>query len=384
VKLLHTIHSLDPAGGGVMETVRQITEVHGKMGVRSEVVCLDPPEVPYLKGWPIPVHPLATKRTGYGYTNRMVPWLEENLERFDAVIVNGLWQFHGLAVARAARGRKPYFVCPHGMLDPWFKQAYPLKHAKKWLYWPWAEYRVLRDAAGVVFTSHEECRLARESFWLYRAKEAVIPYGITAPPPNYNELDALFLHAHPGLRGKRLILFLSRIHPKKGCDLLLHAFAQVSEQFPDAHLLFAGPDQINWRRDLEVLAQKLGVVPRVHWLGMLHGEMKWGALRAAELFVLPSHQENFGLAVVESLACGTPVLISRKVNIWSEIEKHGGGLFCNPEVNSLREQLALWLQKSPAEREEMRSHAHSCYAWSFKIEQTGELWLKLIRGTQCG
>src|SRR5262249_6303466 len=129
---------------------------------------------------------------------------------FDAVVVNGLWQYHGFGTRLALRRLDmPYHVFTHGMLDPWFKRAYPLKHLKKWLYWPWAEYRVLRDAAGVLFTSEEERLLARQSFWLYHAKEHVVAYGTSAPPQNGDALREAFLATHPQLRGKRIVLFLS-------------------------------------------------------------------------------------------------------------------------------------------------------------------------------
>ena len=93
---------------------------------------------------------------------------------------------------------------------------------------PWADYRVLRDARAVLFTSEEELLLARKSFWLYRATEQVIAYGTRTPPPDAAGLREKFLAAHPVLRGRRVLLFLSRIHPKKGCDLLVRAFAKVA------------------------------------------------------------------------------------------------------------------------------------------------------------
>src|SRR5258706_5140390 len=126
------------------------------------------------------------------------------------------------------------------MLDPWFKRAYPLKHLKKWLYWPWGDYRVLRDARAVLFTSDEERLQARRSFWLYRANEEVVAYGTTAPPENAVALREGFLSMHPELRGRRLLLFLSRIHEKKGCDLLVRAFAELAGTEPTLHLVMAG------------------------------------------------------------------------------------------------------------------------------------------------
>ncbi len=128
-----------------------------------------------------------------------------------------MWQYPGLAARRAARALGlPYFVYTHGMLDPWFKRAFPLKHLKKLLYWPWGEYRVLRDAAAVCFTCEEEMILARQSFALYKAREAVVSYGTSAPAGDPDTQRAAFLGAYPALQGKRLLLFLSRHPCEKG------------------------------------------------------------------------------------------------------------------------------------------------------------------------
>jgi len=144
-------------------------------------------------------------------------------------VVHGLWQHPGVAARRALRAAGvPYFVYPHGMLDPWFRHEYPLKHAKKCLYWWLAQHAVLRDAAAVLFTCEEERRLARESFWPYRVREAVVNYGTTLPAGVRPEQRDAFLAAFPALRGQRLLLFLGRIHEKKGCDLLIDAFAEAA------------------------------------------------------------------------------------------------------------------------------------------------------------
>src|SRR6202035_5181428 len=138
-------------------------------------------------------------------------------------------------------------VFPHGMLDPWFKEAFPLKHLKKWLYWPWADYRVLRDAAAVIFTSEEERLLARESFWLYHAHEEVSPLGVESPTPDSPQSRESFFVRFSQLRNKRILLFLGRLHPKKGCDILIDAFGQIADD--SLALVLAGPDQVGWQSE---------------------------------------------------------------------------------------------------------------------------------------
>src|SRR6185436_7452932 len=151
------------------------------------------------------------------------------------------------------------------MLDPWFKRAFPLKHFKKWLYWPWADYRVLRDAAAVVFTSEEERVQARQSFWLYKCRERVSPLGLESPPPIPSESREAFLSRYPELQNRRILLFLGRLHPKKGCDFLIEALPRDSES--EISLVMAGPDQIGWRQQLESQAQRLNMTRRIVFTG---------------------------------------------------------------------------------------------------------------------
>jgi glycosyltransferase involved in cell wall biosynthesis len=299
---------------------------------------------------------------------------------YDAVVTHGLWQYHGFAVWLALRNQStPYFVYPHGMLDPWFKQAYPLKHLKKWLYWPWAEYRVLRDARAVLFTCEDEKMLAAQSFWLYRCHGRVPGFGITNPSGPAGVQRNAFYIRFPELVGKRILLFLGRIHPKKGCDLLLEAFAAVAHTDPALRLVFAGPDRTGWQPRLEARALELGVADRVTWAGMLSGDAKWGAFRAADAFALTSHQENFGVAVAEALACGVPVLISDKVNIWREIEAYSAGIVAPDDLAGAQSLLRRWT-KLPAEvADHMRSNALACFERRFQIDAVVERLVAILQ-----
>ena len=369
MKLLHVMPSCDPRGGGPLEGVRQRGLHLQTLGHAVELVTLDAPDEPFVKDFPLTVHAVGPARGGYRYCAALVPWLRANAPRYDAIVVNGLWQYHSFGAWRALKSlRVPYVVFTHGMLDPWFKREYPRKHLKKWFYWPWSDYRVLRDAKAVLFTSEEEKLQARKSFWLYRARERVVAYGTKAPPPDTPALRERFLSAHPRLRGRRHLLFLSRIHEKKGCDLLVRAFAHAAARDPELDLVVAGPDQTGWVSRLTELARELGVAERITWPGMLQGDLKWGAFYNAEAFVLPSHQENFGIAVAEALGCGRPVLISDKVNIWREVEEGNAGLVAADTLEGTIQLLSRWTALGTVERRAMSAAARALFERRYTVE----------------
>ena len=212
-RILHEISSLNPSGGGPMEALRQVTPHLAELGVQSTVACLDDPAAPWLEGFPCRVEALGRGWGGYGYRPGLVQRLRALAAEHDVVIVHGLWQYHGLLAWRALHGGPvPYLVQTHGMLDPWFKRRYPFKHLKKWCYWPWADYRLLRDAEAVLFTCERERQLARQSFWLYQAKERVIAFGTSAPSGDPQQQREQFLDRWPQLRGQagELALLLRR------------------------------------------------------------------------------------------------------------------------------------------------------------------------------
>ena len=356
VKILHVIQSLSPSTGGPPEALRHLTRAYGDAGVEVEIATQDDPDAPYLANFSMPVHATGSKKSTYAYSRELLDWLKQNVGRFDGVVINGVWTFHSLAAAIAARGRVPYVVFTHGMLDPWFKRKYPAKHIKKYVYWP-AQHWVLHNAERVMFTSTLERDLAPQSFWPSHWKSFVVPYGTGEPPADIAaQADAWYARV-PGLRGRRYLLFLSRIHEKKGCDLLIAAFARAAATYPEVDLVIAGPDQVGLQAKLQKQAEELGIAGRVHWPGLLTGDAKWGAVRNCEAFILPSHQENFGVVVAESLACGRPVLISNQVNIWPEIEQEKVGLVAPDTLAGTEELISRWLALPEADRNGMAERA---------------------------
>jgi glycosyltransferase involved in cell wall biosynthesis len=385
LKILHTICSVDPAGGGPIESINQLGLAQIAAGHEVEIAALDSPDAPYLKQSVLPVHALGPAVLGYAFSSRLVPWLRANRGRYDVVIVNGIWQFHSFGTWRALHDTDtPYVLFTHGMLDPWFKNEYPLKHLKKCMYWPWAEYRVLRDARSVIFTCEEERVLARTSFSKYSCNEAVVSLGLADSQDEPSFAKRELLRQFPEIAGKKIILFMGRIHPKKGCDLLIEAFAKVLGQQAEWQLVFAGPDQVGMKKQLEAGAEKLGVTERITWTGMIRGATKCGALRTAEAFILPSHQENFGIAVAEALAAGLPVLISNKVNIWREIQADGAGIVAEDSIDGTCELLQSYVEMAADDQRAMRERARACFEQRFEIQkaaQTLQVVLERATGT---
>lgn len=383
MKLLRLIPSLDPACGGTVEAIRQVSPLLAARGVITTVASLDSPSAPFLGGDGFQGLGLGPGRGVYGYAPGVVSAIQQLASGQDAVVIEGIWQFHAfaawLALRRLGSAAPPYWVYPHGMLDPWFRRTYPLKHLKKWLYWPWADYRVLRDARAVLFTTEQERLLARQSFWLYQAREQVAPFGIAPPPPDAASQRAAFAAAFPQLVGKPLLLSLARLHVKKGLDQLIDALAAAAEIHPTLQLMLAGPDG-GCRSALLEQAANLGLADRVHLPGLLQGELKWGALRHCSLFCLPSHQENFGIAVVEAMACSRAVLISEAVNLAVEVQQAAAG-FVQPDTSSATaDALLRWLAMPPQDQGALEANALALFEQRYRLDRSVETLLQLLQG----
>jgi glycosyltransferase involved in cell wall biosynthesis len=366
LRILHAIATVNPASGGPLEGVKQISRVNAAYGHVPEVLTLDAPDDPWVAKLGYTVHAMGPCYTSYGYTPRLVEWLRANRHNYDVVIINGIWCYNCFGVWRALRGTDtPYYVYTHGMLDPWFKYRYPWKHAKKWLFWPWAVFPALRDARGVMFTCEEERKLARKSFWLYDCNEIVVNYGTPGVPDADRDYAGIFLEKFPELKPFRRFVFLGRVHPKKGPDIIIKTLARLQRQglwdTKTMRFVMAGPADGAYAEALKQLARELDVESSLVWTGMLLGDEKWGALQASEAFLLPSHQENFGIAVAEALSVGVPVLISKLVNIWADIVADGGGLAEADTVEGCADMWARWLQMLPAERAAMGLKARACF-----------------------
>jgi len=308
---------------------------------------------------------------------------------YDVVIVHGLWQFHSFAVGKALRllrkdiAAKAFipkmFVMPHGMLDPYFQKAAgrKIKAIRNWAYWKIIEADVVNKADGLLFTCDEERNLAREPFRPYRpARELVVGLGVEEPPKYGDQLVQQFRTNCLGGSNDKFILFLSRIHEKKGVDLLLNSIKNTKHS-KNHHVVVAGPGlETPYGISMKKIVDDNNAP--VTFVGMLSGDIKWGAFYGCEAFILPSHQENFGIAVVEALACSKPVLISNQVNIWREVKEGGGGLVSDDTLEGTDQLLTVWASASSDEKNEMANRARSIYEKNFAVGPAAQRLLSAI------
>jgi len=369
--ILHLIRSLDPASGGPVEYLKQLARAQKALGVHTAILTLDPIESGWVQNLPASVIECGPSKGIYGYNRGLERKLCEIAKSFRAMVVHGLWQFHGLCAARVSEMTgTTYFLFPHGMLDPWFKKSAPFKHFKKQLYWVFAERKVLESARSVLFTSRKELESARATFWPEaNCRTRIVPLGVPEAPGNVEHLREIFFKRFAHLRGGSFLLYLGRLHPKKGCDLLVRAMADLSSPI---HLVMAGPSsQPGYEEKLKRAAEGGSIT----FAGMIEGELKAGALASAAALILPSHQENFGLVVAEALSFGTPVLLSRQVNIAGDIEA-AGAAFVEPDTaRGTRRLIERWLELGNLS---MRDAALECYRNHFDIKRSAEELLEVF------
>jgi len=250
-------------------------------------------------------------------------WLAAHVGDYDLIHIHGLFSFAATAGAFwAVRRGVPYLVRPLGVLNTWgIRNRRPfLKRLSLLL----IERRVLAKAAAAHFTSEQE--RCEAELVAHCTRSVVIPNPVATLGVDQKPRAEALLSKYPELAGRRVVLFLSRVDPIKGLDLLLDGFAKVRVARPDATLVVAGNGNESFVARLREQAQRLGVQRDVIWAGFLEGGEKREVFAAADVFVLPSYSENFGIAVVEAMASGLPVIVSDQVGIHHEVAHAKAGL----------------------------------------------------------
>lgn len=412
MKILHITASMDPKLGGVCQALKTMAiGLNTNPDVENEIVSFDDPDASFINLNSYCLHALGAGKGPWFQNAAYIPWLLQNLSNYDVVILHGLWNYQGFGLIKALHKLKKnaaighasfttkFFVMPHGMLDPYFQKAAgrKLKAVRNWIYWKLIERKVVNQANGLLFTCEAELQLARETFSAYHPKnELVVGLGVEEPPVFTASMAEAFAQTCQELSTQPYLLFISRIHEKKGVDLLVDAYFKTNDHSNNetGHTSFIDPKSVSeklivagpgletlYGQKIKSAASKLSETGnQVFFPGMLTGEAKWGAFYGCEAFVLPSHQENFGIAVVEALACGKPVLISDQVNIHTEINTANAGLVAADTAEGTTQLLEKWHHMDQNQKTEMGKNARRCYEKYFAVEPAAKKLLAALAG----
>jgi glycosyltransferase involved in cell wall biosynthesis len=341
MKVLHVIPSVGPLRGGPSFAIRSITKGLSERGVETHVATTDDNGPSDRLAVKLGV-PVEEDGAVFWYFRRQTSfyigswpftlWLWRHARDYDLIHIHALFSYCPSVAALIARRKGvPYIIRPLGVLNRWgMVNRRPLL---KRISFSLLEKRLLRDAAFIHYTAEQERSEAAECG--FRHKPMIIPNPVDVP-----DLRGLpsgqFRRRYPALRDRRIVLFLSRIDRKKGLDLLIPAFQKVLVDFPDTVLVIAGDGDAGLIGELRTQCRDLNIESSVFWPGFLDGPAKFEALAGAEIFVLPSYSENFGIAVIEAMAAGVPVIITDQVGIWREVSGEKAGLVTTAEAEPLR------------------------------------------------
>lgn len=364
MKILQVAEAVHPSWGGIAEGIYQQGFELKKLGHCADVLTADVEEVSRIREYGGKHFWFPPKIKAWGWSPEIKKWLAANINNYDVVVLNGLWQGPLWEAGRACKkAGVPYVVMPHGMLDPYFLGSQKQKLVKR-LYWRAAEGPNLQGAKGLLFTAEAEEQKARDSYPLKNVKSWQVGYGIADPdrtPINNAESSGLKL------------LFMSRIHPKKGLEITLGALAKVNQ---DISLDICGSGDEEYVQKLKSEFSSLG--DRVRWRGFTSGENKWQTIEECDAMILTSHQENFGVIVAEAMSLAKPVMISKEVNIWREVEKDGAGLACEAESSSAKQMIEKFAAMSHKERLEMGAKARTSFLSRFTIQNSVAKFAKAL------
>ena len=384
MKVLHVIPSIGPVRGGPSAAALAMVAALRQQGVDAELLTTDDngpgrledlpvgrwserQGVPVLafRRWTPPVAPLRE----FACSPSLQRWLSAHLHDYDLLHVHALFSYPStIAMALARRGGVPYLLRSIGQLDRW--SLAQSARRKRWML-RLIERRNLEGAAAIHVTSEQESQEV-EALGL-RVPRLVIPLGVAMP-------QGVPLSADRAVGEPVRFLFLSRLHAKKRLEVLLEALAIVRRRHPGAawELRIAGSGDPDYTHRCQERAQALGVADRCRWLGFLEGEAKWEELRLADWFVLPSASENFGIAVVEALASGTPVVISPEVAVAPEVAAAGAGRICPGLPGPLADALGMSLQHPTLQqRNAARNLAGEKFSWSSLASRLAEAYTSL-------
>lgn len=358
MRILHVAQALSQNLGGVQTVLRELARAQSETGLEVDVVStnIDAPRgvLPaapncFIKADGVRFRYCSVQFRPLLLSLDLKSFIDRNVTSYDIIHVHGLYRFPPTYAAHQARRHGvPYVISPHGALDPYLYDKSTVGSVLlKRLYERWFDLPNLHAAGAIHYTAEEERR--RASFLGIQAPSFVVPIGL-----DWKRYRALpergALRGQWGLGKAPMVLFLGRLHFKKGLDLLIPAFDTLRRQVPNVQLVIAGPENDDYGRKVRGWVSERRLEAVVRFVGPLNGADVVQAYVDADVFVLPSYTENFGMTVVESLACTCPVVISDQVSIHAEVAAAGAGLVTRCDASEVANALATLLGNAERRR----------------------------------
>ena len=385
MKLLVVVPSLGAVYGGPSKSVIELTQALGKSGIHVDLVStnangkdvIDLPVKTWVQRDNYRVQVFPCKTIGdYKLSISLTQWLFQHVRDYDIVQTNAIFSLPNLPAYLACRwNNKPYVVIPRGMLEPW---ALSYKAKKKKIYYDLIEKPALKRASAIQMLASTEAAQIK-------------PLNLQSPlviSPNVihrQDFEALptgqsFYEQFPETKDKKVILFLGRIDPKKGLDLLATAFGRAKKQFPNIHLVVAGPDNIGFLPTVKQYFTDNQCLDSVTFTGILTGQIKYSALVAADYYVAPSYSEGFSMSVLEGMAAGLPCIITTGCN-FPEAAKANAAHVVPIDATAITNALLDYLdnpEKASAMGKRARQFISQNYTWDQIAKNLYKVYQKIL------
>ena len=383
LNVLHVTPSMSPSWGGPGIVVSELTSELARQGIHCEIVTTHGHRVgtgqvsnPGVFVYSFPTGLPA--RFWTGYSKEISRFVNDRAASFDLIHIHEIWHYPGYAAFCAARKHKlPFILTIHGELSDWGLQQ---KALKKRIYRQCLLDRMLREAGALhAITSAEKDQVNKLGF---KTPVVVAPNGIE--PSTFETLPSphRLIQRFPKLKGKRIVLYLGRLHPKKGLDMLARSFSSIVRQFENVVLLVVGPDKFGTREYIQSILHEEGILDRTVFTGLLTGQDKLAAMSCADIFVLPSHSDVLGIAVLEAMAARLPVVITEKCE-FPEVSENGAGLVVKADEASIAGAITRLLADA-ALRKQMGHQGNKLVTENYTWQATAAMMIDLYKDLVAG
>lgn len=384
--IIHITGGFSARYGGIAQVVSGLSSAQAKLGHHVVVIASTVPdekdEVFKPRGVKLVISMQdALAKIWSGHSLELRHDIEDNIIKTDVVHFHGLWHYPLFLGSKVAyKGKIPYVIAPHGSLDPWCLEY---KRTKKKTYMGLIQRKQLLRASLIHATSDAERQVVNMS--LPGVRTGMIQNGVDIPQAFSNKDKAVFERLFPLLVNRRIILFMGRIHPVKGIDIMIRAFAEAKRTHIEHALVIAGPDEVGLKHELEELAQELEVKDKIFFLGFIEGAAKRCLLHAAEMLVMPSHSEGFSISILEAMAFSKPVIITTGCD-FPEVAVEGAGIVVKPDPGELAEAMDM-VSSNKELANEMGSNGRRLvekkYSWDKIAGDMIEMYKEAIAADRC-